>query len=99
MGNPEFGILSGSVDYGSLMRPIHMDLFSTFGHEGHSDVHSSFCIAYQSTLPDRYIILKMDLQALQKESSSGDQAGNDKQLKEGGINHIMHEFTCYDGID
>jgi len=87
--NPEVSILPlNSKDVGAFDKPMFIDVFWAFGVPGHEQVHTSLLFAYKSAFEDKYVMLKVDLQA-----------GCEDIRLTNPDNEIMHQIKLCDGID
>ena len=86
--NKEVSILPVNVSDGGFDLPILMDVFWAYGVPGHEQVHTSLLFAYKSTLEDKFVLLKVDLQA-----------GCDDIKLTNPDNEIMHQIKLCTAID
>lgn len=86
--NKEVSILPFHVHEMGFDIPILMDVFWAYGVPGHEQVHTSLLFAYKSTLEEKFVMLKVDLQA-----------GCDDIKLTNPDNEIMHQIKVCDGIN
>ena len=86
--NKEVGILPADADKRGFDIPILMDVLWAYGVPGHEQVHTSLLFAYKSQFQNKFVLLKVDLQA-----GCGDIRLTNPD------NSIMHQIKLADKID